>query len=244
MRDIFKNSILGILLFILSCSTADENNSYKSFSFTPSYKKTSTFKSKKRIAIQTFLDEREKENLTYSGLLFIPFVPYANEYYNKPESDSRFSLDLFLEAELAKAMETELADYSVFEKVFYTDRTYPKDADYLIRVRIMKNQMYIKRSLYGINTLALVNLFFIWGLVLMELDFYNLKLDFELELIDIKTKQIVFKKNFKKEEADIEIGRNGINMKNDFRIKFLSFNEKIIYSMSEEIIQYFEEDKK
>ena len=73
-------------------------------------------------------------------------MPYANEYYNKPEMTGHYGINFLPEIDLAKGMETELADYSVFEKVFYTDRNFPKDADYLIRVRIKKNQIYIKRN--------------------------------------------------------------------------------------------------
>ena len=66
----------------------------------------------------------------------------------------QFGIIFLLETDLANAMVTELTDYSVFEKSFYTDRTFPKDADYLIRVRIKKIKFIIKETMYGINTLA------------------------------------------------------------------------------------------
>lgn len=45
-------------------------------------------------------------------------MPYANEYYNKPEMTGHYGINFLPEIDLAKGMETELADYSVFEKVF------------------------------------------------------------------------------------------------------------------------------
>ena len=119
MRFISTKCILGLFVFILSCSTADypEIYSYK-FNFVKSNKEPIAFKSKKKIAIQTFVDERKSENISYSALSIIPLMPYANEYYNKPEMTGHYGINFLPEIDLAKGMETELADYSVFEKVF------------------------------------------------------------------------------------------------------------------------------
>ena len=212
MSGIFRKSILGILALILSCSTVDPKNSYTDFKFSSSSKKPTTFKSKKRIAVQTFIDERENDNISYSGLLLI---------------------------ESAKAMKTELESYSVFQKVFDTDRTFPKDADYLIRVRVKKNQIYNKETMYGINTLALQYYYFV--LFMLDTDYYRAKADFELEIIDLKTNQTAFKKKFVRELSHFQ---SGISKKRIIGQSFLSFNERIIQTMSEEIIQYFEENKK
>ena len=239
MSGIFRKSILGILALILSCSTVDPKNSYTDFKFSSSSKKPTTFKSKKRIAVQTFIDERENDNISYSGLLLIPLVPYANEYFNKPELVDNFKINFLLEIESAKAMKTELESYSVFQKVFDTDRTFPKDADYLIRVRVKKNQIYNKETMYGINTLALQYYYFV--LFMLDTDYYRAKADFELEIIDLKTNQTAFKKKFVRELSHFQ---SGISKKRIIGQSFLSFNERIIQTMSEEIIQYFEENKK
>jgi|JI9StandDraft_1071089.scaffolds.fasta_scaffold01052_14 hypothetical protein len=232
MKFSYKKSILGLLVFILSCSISDSENDYTKFSFVKSTNKPTTFKSKKRIAIQTFIDEREKDNISYFGLLLIPLVPYANEDFNKPEMAGQFGIIFLPETDLANAMVTELTDYSVFEKVFYTDRTFPKDADYLIRVRIKKNQIYNKETLYGINTLAGQYFSVLW--VLLSTDFYRIKLDVELELLDLKTNQITFKKNFEKEESGSEWGTK---KKQFIGEEFFSINKMMIRTMSKEIIQ-------
>lgn len=235
VSNILRKCILGILLFILSCSTTGSKNLKTDFTFTKSTKKPITFKSKNRIAVQTFVDEREKENISYSSLLFIPLIPYANEYYNRPELADEFRINFLMESDLAKAMKTELESYSVFEKVFHTDRTYPKNADYLIRVRINKNQVYDKETMYGINTLALQ--YYIIIQLLLETDYYTEKVDFDLELLDLKTKQFVFTKKIEKEKS-------GSGKKHFIGTEFLWFNEMIVVIMSEEIIKFFEENKK
>ncbi len=243
MRFISTKCFLGLLAFILSCSTVDypEIYSYK-FNFVKSNKEPIAFKSKKKIAIQTFVDERKSENISYSALSIIPLMPYANEYYNKPEMTGHYGINFLPEIDLAKAMETELADYSLFEKVFYTDRTFPKDVDYLIRVRIKKNQIYNKETMYGIGAfLFSKDGFLYYGFFqIFKTDFYTIKVEFDLELIEIKTNQIVFQRKITTEKSDNQLVLNRSKISENF----VFINEQVIQEMSKEIIQYFQGNKK
>lgn len=169
-------------------------------------------------------------------------MPYANEYYNKPEMTGHYGINFLPEIDLAKAMETELADYSLFEKVFYTDRNFPKDADYLIRVRIKKNQIYNKETMYGIGAfLFLKDGFLYYGFFqIFKTDFYTIKVECDLELIEIKTNQIVFQRKITTEKSDSQLVLNRSKISENF----VSINEQVIQEMSKEIIQYFQGNKK
>ncbi len=243
MKFYSKKCILWLLVLILSCSTS--NNPviyYDKFNFIKSNKEPVSFKSKKKIAIQTFVDKRENKNISYSALRIIPLMPYANEYYNKPEITSHYRINFLPEIDFAKAMETELADYSVFEKVFYTDRTFPKGADYLIRVKIIKNQVYNKETMYGIGAFLFLK-YGIWYynfFQLFQTDFYTIKVEFDLELIEIKTNQIVFRKKIANENSDSQLVLNRSKISENF----VAINEQTIQEMSKEITQYFEGNKK
>ncbi len=169
-------------------------------------------------------------------------MPYANEYYNKPEMTGQYGINFLPEIDLAKGMETELADYSVFEKVFYTDRNFPKDADYLIRVRIKKNQIYNKETMYGIGAfLFLKDGILYYGFSqIFKTDFYTIKVECDLELIEIKTNQITFQRKITTEKSDNQLVLNRSKISENF----VSINEQVIQEMSKEIIQYFHGNKK
>lgn len=243
MRFISTKCILGLFVFILSCSTADypEIYSYK-FNFVRSNKEPIIFKSKKKIAIQTFVDERKNENISYMPMLYIPFMPYASNFFNKSENTFYYRLIFLPEIDLAKAMESELVDYNVFDKIFYTDRTNPKDADFLISCKLKKNQIYSKQTIYGTGAFVFLKewpLPYLW--LALITDFFTIKTEFELELKEIKTNQVVLRKTFTKEESDWEIT---VTSNEKVVNRFVLLNQKVVQEMSKEIIQYFEENKK
>lgn len=238
-----KYILLWLLAFILSCSTGGNPEIYfYKFNFVKSNKEPVTFKSKKKIAIQTFIDERENKNISYSVLSIIPLMPYGSEYYNKPEMTGHYRLNFLPEIDLAKAMETELVDYSLFEKVFYTDRIFPKDADYLIRVRIKKNQIYNKETIYGIGAFLFVKegILYYNFFQLFRTDFYTIKVEFDLELIEIKTNEIIFQKKIANGKSDNQLALN----RSIISESFAAINEQAIQEMSKEIIQHFQGNKK
>jgi hypothetical protein len=255
MRFISKKCILGLLAFILSCSTSDSEKYYTTFSFIkPTNKPATTFKSKKRIAIQTFIDEREKDNISYLPMQYLPFVPYASSHFNRPENVERYSMKFLPEIDLAKGLESELTGYSIFEKVFYTDRSEPKNSDYIFLCKIKKNRIYSKGTIYAATTLYLIKsgnfstVFFIILFVpittaFLATDYLSYQIEIELELKEIKTGQTVLRKTLLKEETDFEIG-HAKERQYAISNRFFKINQNMIQEMSKEIIQYFEGNKK
>ena len=142
MKQIFN---LCLIVFILSgCSSVQ---TWKYTSEPKIYKKPDLSLS---VAVTTLRDERINENgAKASGLLaMIPLVPYSKILeLNIPEA-SPF-LNFKPTEDFSKALAEELNNASIFEEVFYSDRT--KDAKLVLRGVLKNTQIKQYWTFYGLS---------------------------------------------------------------------------------------------
>lgn len=235
-----------ILMFCLISCSKQTREYVQSFNFNKSIKTPVSYKSKSRLVIQTFIDDRNPKNISNNGVQYIPFYPYAKIRLSKPEVVFNSYVLIYPEIDLAKALQTELEDYYVFEAVEYSDRTVVKSSDYSIRCRILKDRMNINRTLYGTSAGYFASLGTLYAGIfpllwfLTETDFAEFRIEIEVEILQTKTKQSLLKKIFVLQESVREAGIQ----KEDNPYLFLSLNQKIIHEIGKDLVQFFVDNKK
>lgn len=180
----FKQHIPIIFcLLILNC------NIQQRFNFFPKEKKFGNQKILKSLAIEIFQDLRSKDIESRFGYFFIPLVFWEKNETNRRHIDhfTFYKIDLVL----THALKKEFSSYEKFKEVYVATESDSKEADYLVRGKILKTYTKETNTLYGLSIFGIF--LFPFGLPFSH---HQLDTEFELELVEVKTNKTLLSKKY------------------------------------------------
>jgi hypothetical protein len=159
------------------------------FNFSPKEKISGNQKIVKSLAIETFQDLRPKDIESRLGYFFIPFVLWETNETNRRHIDhfAFYKIDLVL----THALKKEFSSYGKFKEVYVATESDSKDADYLVRGKILKTYRKETNTLYGLSIFGIF--LFPFGLPFSHHHFEG---DFEFELVEAKTNKTLLSKKY------------------------------------------------
>lgn len=181
-----------LCLFIINCGTTVPQR----FTFSPKEKKLQYKNIPKTLALETIQDLRPEDKETRWGYVFIPFVLWETD-----ESNRRYT-DQFLYGKmdfvLTQGLKKELLSYKNLKEVYVATETDSKDADYLIRGKILKTYHKNTFSLYGLSIFGIfVALFGI------PLEHFYFETATEFELLEVKTNKVLLSKKYPETDSSL-----------------------------------------
>ncbi|MBK8397232.1 MAG: hypothetical protein IPL26_18605 [Leptospiraceae bacterium] len=181
---------ISLCLFLFHCSVGEK------FSFSPKEKKLPYKNIPKSLAFETFQDLRPEDKKTRTGYIFIPFVFWETNESNKRKTDEL--LYGKKDFALTQGLKKELLSYKNLNEVYIASETdNSKDADYLVRGKILKTFYKNTFTLYGFSIFGI----FLFPLGLPIEHFY-FETYTEFELVEVKTNKILLtKKNPRKDSS-------------------------------------------
>ncbi len=181
---IYRHISIILLLLMINCVNMQDR-----FIFSPKERKLQNQNIPKSVAIETLQDLRPKDIETRNGYVFIPFVLWETMEAHRRGIDhlAFYKMDLVL----THALKKEFSSYGKFKEVYIATESDSKDADYLVRGKILKTYRKETNSLYGLS---------IFGIFLFPfgLPFSHNQLDvkFEFELVEAKTNKTLLTKKY------------------------------------------------
>ena len=172
-----------LFLYILNC------NIQQRFNFSSKEKKSGIQKIVKSLAIETFQDLRPKDIESRIGYFFIPFVLWETMEAHRRGIDHFvfYKMDLVL----THALKKEFLSYKNLKEVYIATESDSKDADYLVRGKILKTYRKETDTLYGLSIFGIF--LFPFGL---PFSYNQLDTEFEFELVEAKNNKALLSKKY------------------------------------------------
>ena len=219
LPDIKWYKIFFLLFFFINCSNIQDR-----FVFSPKEKNFENQKKIKSLAIEIMQDLRPLDEKDRFGFILIPLIFWeTNESYKRD-----FDPYLFFRAHtvLSHAIKKIFFSYGKFEEVYVAKESEGKDADYLIRGKILKTKISKTSTFYGLSIFGA--LFYSLGL---PTSYDSIETEFEFELIEAKTNKTLLSKKYYSEYTYL----HNIYM-DSFQIKANEFLEKQLESIAKDCI--------
>ncbi len=175
--------VIILILFLINC------NIQHRFVFSPKEKKSQDQKIVKSLTIEIFQDLRPKDIETRFGYVFIPFVLWETNETNRRHIDNFtfHKIDLVL----THALKKEFSSYKKFKEVYVATESDSKEADYLVRGKILRTYTQETNTIYGLSVFGI----FLFPLGL-PFSHHQLDTEFEFELVEVKTNKTLLSKKY------------------------------------------------
>ncbi len=156
----------------------------------------------KSVAVPPLIDQRENSNTNAAMMYLIPLMPFGWQDLNTPETvqmHMNSGLWIFKPTEdFAKAIAEELNNSSIFKETFFTHRE--SEAELSLRGKILSTKYDAYMFTYGLSAYGPLLWFFCFPASYVSND-----LGLELQLVDLKTKDVLWQQSYKKEDSRISL---------------------------------------
>lgn len=186
MKFIFSRQIFILLLcfFLFNCTLSQRSI------IVSKEKKIQYQKIPKAVAIEKFQDLRAAVEMDEMyGFILIPFVFW--ETLESPRWDANNAVSGKLELVLSHALKKEFLSYNNLKEVYVATESDSKEADYLIRGKILKTNGKKIQTLYGLSIFGIL----IWAIG-MPIEYSVFESETEFELVEVKTNKVLLSKNY------------------------------------------------
>ena len=156
----------------------------------------------KSVAVPPLVDQRENSNTNAALVYLIPLMPVGWQSLNTPEAvhgHMNSGLWLFKPTEdFAKAIAEELNNSSMFKEAFFTHRE--SEGELAIRGKVLSTKYDGYLFSYGLSVYGPLLWFFFFPATYVSND-----LGLQLQLVDMKTQQVLWEESYKKEDGHVSI---------------------------------------
>ncbi|MBK9503222.1 MAG: hypothetical protein KBF99_03110 [Leptospiraceae bacterium] len=175
--------LIFLMFFFINCNIQNR------FFFIPKPKKIESEKISKSFAIELMQDLRQKDYETDMGYILFPFVLWETDNSHK----RIFEPFAFYQTNkvLTYALKKEIQSYQKFKEVYVATESDSKDADFILRGKILKTDIKRTYTLYGLSVFGIYLLPF--GLPFSH---HQLDTEFEFELVEAKTNKTLLSKKY------------------------------------------------
>ena len=193
MKLIFLRQIISILLcfFLFNCTLLQRSI------FLPKEKKLQYQKIPKTLTIEKFQDLRAAVEMdeTY-GFILIPFVFW--ETLESPRWNGNNAVSGKLELVLPHALKKEILSYNNLNEVYVATESDSKEADYLVRGKILKTYHEHTSTLYGLSIFGII----FWA-VGIPYEYSLIEMETEFELVEVKSNKILLTKKYPRRDSSL-----------------------------------------
>lgn len=156
----------------------------------------------KSVAVAPLTDHRENSNTNAWMMYMIPLMPFGWQTFNTPETvqmHMQSGLWIFKPSEdFAKAIAEELHNSSIFKEVFFTHRE--SEGEIALRGKILSTKYDGYMFTYGLSVYGPL----LW-FICLPTSYVSNDLALQLQLVDLKTQDVLWEQSYKKEDSKISI---------------------------------------
>ena len=156
----------------------------------------------KSVAVPPLVDDRQNSNTNAMLMYMIPLMPFGWQNLNTPETiqmHANSGLWIFKPSDdFAKAIAEELNNSSIFKEAFFTNRE--SEGELAIRGKVLSTNYDSYMYTYGLSVYGpLLWLFF------FPADYVSNDLGLQLQLVDLKTQNVLWEQSYKKEDSHVSL---------------------------------------